>query len=103
MDTGGGTGAVEQESDSDQSDSLRAGVVIIVETLPTTIQTIGTPPNQYNINVHTVRVHTETTQIDIHVRGLTHAPANLLLTVGEELIRAARSRVRHGTVQITHL
>ena len=98
MDTGGGTGAPEQESGSENSDEVR--VEIRVERLPVQIQTIGTAPNQHPVNVHTVRITTPATTITIEVRGYTEAPSDFLLLVGEEIVRAARSRVRQGTLQV---
>jgi hypothetical protein len=101
MDTGGGTGATEQDSESDQSDQL--SVVIHVDSLPIRTEVTGTAPNQFPINIHSIRVYTGVTSIHIETRGLQHATPEFVLLVGEEIIRAARSRVRQGTVQITSL
>jgi hypothetical protein len=101
MDTRGETGAPEQESGSEHSDH-RIGD-IHVESLPVRIEIVGIAPQQYFLNVHTARVRTTTTTIHIEIRGFDQIPASYLLTVGEEIIRVARSRIREGTVQITSL
>lgn len=103
MDTGGGTGAPEQESDSEHCDTI--GVELFVDRLPVQTQTITTPTHQYPLHTHTVRVRTAAnTAITIEVSGYNHTPdTDFLLLVGLEIVRAARSRLRQGTTALNNL
>ncbi len=101
MDTGGGTGATEQDSESDSSDIHSTELHITL--LPARLEPVGEFPNTRYIAIHTICIHDNTTRVTIEVRGLDRTPASFLLFLGETIIRAARSRVRQGTVQITSL
>ncbi len=93
MDSGG-TGALEEESDD--SDIVR--VPIRVELLPVRSEPVGTAPNIFYIFVHTARITTTNNTLTIESRGYPIAEAEFLLSIGEELVRAARSRLRQGTI-----
>ena len=98
MDSGG-TGTLEE--DSDESDTVT--VPIRVELLPARSEPVGTPPNVHFIWVHSARVTTLNNTLTFESRGFLTAEADFLLIIAEELIRAARSRLRQGTIQVTRL
>ena len=103
MDSGGGTGAPEQDSGDEDSDQINEHVRIAIETLPTYNQIIGDPPNQVVNTVHTIIIRTASSTVTLTQAGYQTAPPDFLLLIAEEVIRAARSRLRRGVVQIISL
>ena len=99
MDTGGGTGSTEQESDEEGLNLLREGVEIALITYQPAVQIIGNPPIQYPINIHALRVFTSTSSVTVHIRGFPNPSLDSQLSIAEELIRTARARLREGTLQ----
>ena len=103
MNTGGGTGEREEEesSSSDESDPLREGVEISIQTLPAQLSAVDYFPQTRYIPVHTIRVSTSVAIITVVVRGYPNPSTELLLLTAIEQLRSARSRLRRGTIQET--
>ena len=82
----------QNRTQSENSDSVR--VEIFIERLPVQFITVGTAPNQRQVHVHTITARTTVqTGITIQVAGYTTPPDNdFLLLIGQEIVRAARSR-----------
>ena len=99
MDSGGGTG--EQESEGEEEQILQEGVRVSVEFLPFRLDIVGTPPNHRALPIHTIRVQTPLTVIQIEQRGLSSDNPEQLLQIASELLRTARLRLRQGTLQVT--
>ncbi len=103
MDSGGGTGAPEQDSGNEDSDALNEHIQIVIESLPVTTHTVGIPPNQTVNVIHTLRIRTAASTITIQQANYVSPSPDFLLLIAEEVIRSGRSRLRRGVVQITRL
>ena len=103
MDSGGGTGAPEQVSESDSEDPVREGVEIIIETLPSRTEILGTPLHPHINTIHIVRIRTAAATLTFEQAGYNQPRPDLLLAIADDLIRSARSRLSRGVVQITSL
>ena len=90
----GGTGGLDTSSAS-ESDTVYTQIQI--QSIPAEIR-VGPPPTSFPVVIHSLRIETSTTTIFVDVGGYSSAPPELILIIAEEIIRAARSRLRSGAI-----
>ena len=90
----GGTGGLDTSSES-ESDTILTQIQI--QIIPAEIR-FGPPPVSFPVTVHSLRIVTNTATILVDVGGYNSASPELILITAEEIIRAARSRLRSGAV-----